>query len=169
MLKKIEKILPGYAFVPLLSALLVNMAVYVGVAQLRGFLKFYSLELPIDRQIPFVAPFVLFYVLAFAQWVINYVLIAREGKEFCYRFAIGDIVAKIICFFFFLFYPTTLARPEVNGTGFCEWLVRFIYQMDAPVNLFPSIHCLESWIWFRGLMNCKKVPKGFTLYMVQPS
>lgn len=59
MLKKIEKILPGYAFVPLLSALLVNMAVYVGVAQLRGILKFYSLELPIDRKIPFVAPFVL--------------------------------------------------------------------------------------------------------------
>ena len=102
MLKKIEKILPGYAFVPLLSALLVNMAVYVGVAQLRGILKFYSLELPIDRKIPFVAPFVLFYVLAFAQWVINYILIAREGKEFCYRFAIGDILAKVICFYFIL-------------------------------------------------------------------
>ena len=93
MLKKIEKILPRYAFAPLLLAVLVNMAVYVGVAQLRGFLKFYSLELAIDRQIPFVAPFVLFYVLAFAQWVINYVLIARAGYEVCYRFAIGDFVA----------------------------------------------------------------------------
>ena len=39
MLKKIEKILPGYAFVPLLSALLVNMAVYVGapVRRIRQF------------------------------------------------------------------------------------------------------------------------------------
>ena len=129
MLKKIEKILPGYAFVPLLSALLVNMAVYVGVAQLRGILKFYSLELPIDRKIPFVAPFVLFYVLAFAQWVINYILIAREGKEFCYRFAIGDILAKVICFFFFLFYPTTLALVFANGwyVLFIRWMLRLIY------------------------------------------
>ena len=166
MLKKIEKLLPGYAFVPLLSALLVNMAVYVGVAQLRGILKFYSLELPIDRKIPFVAPFVLFYVLAFAQWVINYILIAREGKEFCYRFAIGDILAKVICFFFFLFYPTTLARPEVNGTGFCEWLVRFIYQMDAPVNLFPSIHCLESWCAIHAAFTMKKMPNWYRLVTV---
>ena len=145
MLKKIEKILPGYAFVPLLSALLVNMAVYVGVAQLRGILKFYSLELPIDRKIPFVAPFVLFYVLAFAQWVINYILIAREGKEFCYRFAIGDILAKVICFFFFLFYPTTLARPEVNGTGFCEWLVRFIYQTQRQGNRYRNLTDNVDW------------------------
>ena len=111
MLKKIEKILPGYAFVPLLSALLVNMAVYVGVAQLRGILKFYSLELPIDRKIPFVAPFVLFYVLAFAQWVINYILIAREGKEFCcdWRYSCKS---NLFFLFFILSYNACTARSK---------------------------------------------------------
>ena len=37
------------------------------------------------------------------------------------------------------------------------YIVRFIYSVDAPVNLFPSIHCLESWCCIRAAykMNFK--------------
>ena len=54
----------------------------------------------------------------------------------------------------------------MNGTGFCEWLVRFIYQMDAPVNLFPSIHCLESWCAIHAAFAMKKMPKWYRLVTV---
>ena len=86
MRRKIEKIVPRYAWGPLILAVAVNMAVYEGVALFKDDLTFYSLELPIDRMLPFIAPFIVFYLLAFVQWMINYVLIAREGKTFCYRF-----------------------------------------------------------------------------------
>ncbi len=168
MLNKLKTIIPTYAIIPLALALIVNMTVYAGVSALRDLLTFSSLETPLDRAIPFVAPFVLFYVLAFVQWVLNYIFIAREGKEVCYQFAFGDIIAKIICFFFFLFLPTTLARPDVPETGLCNQLVRFIYQMDAPVNLFPSIHCLESWCCIHAALRLKKLPRwylGVTIVM----
>lgn len=58
-------------------------------------------------------------------------------------------------------FPTTLARPEVTGSGFCNDLVRFIYRMDAPVNLFPSIHCLESWCCIHAAFAMKKPPKWY--------
>ena len=79
MRRWIEKIVPRYAWGPLVLAVAVNMAVYEGVALFKDHLTFYSLELPIDRMLPFVAPFIVFYLLAFVQWVINYVLIARES------------------------------------------------------------------------------------------
>lgn len=148
--------IPKYAIKPLALALLVNSCVYMGIAQLRRFLTFSSLETPLDTALPFLAPFVLFYVLAFVQWGLNYLLIARDSKELCYRFAFGNIIAKLICLFFFVFFPTTLARPEVTGTDLCSRLVRLIYTFDPPVNLFPSIHCLESWCCIRASFLLKK-------------
>ena len=118
--------------------------------------------------LPFVAPFIVFYLLAFVQWVINYVLIARENKAFCYRFVYGDVISKLFCLLFFVLFPTTMERPDVVGTGLFDWLVKFIYHMDAPVNLFPSIHCLESWCCIHAAFAMKKVPnwyKGVTVVM----
>ncbi len=161
MQEKIKSLIPGYAVVPLIAAVTVNMMVYVGVSLFREHLTFSSLETPLDTMIPFVSPFVLFYVLAFAQWIINYLLIARESKNFCYRFVIADIFSKIICLFFFLLMPTTLTRPDITGSGLFDLLVRFIYQSDPPVNLFPSIHCLESWCCIHAAFCMKKVPKWY--------
>ena len=153
--------IPKYAIKPLALALLVNSCVYMGIAQLRRFLTFSSLETPLDTALPFLAPFVLFYVLAFVQWGLNYLLIARDSKELCYRFAFGNIIAKLICLFFFVFLPTTLARPEVTGTDLCSRLVRLIYTFDPPVNLFPSIHCLESWCCIRASFLFKKSNRAY--------
>ena len=161
MRKWIEKILPGYSVLPLILAVSINMLVYFGTSQLRDYLTFHTITTALDEWIPFVAPFILFYVLAYIQWIANYLLVAREGKEFCYRIVYGDVAAKVICLLFFLFFPTTLARPEVTGSGFCNDLVRFIYRMDAPVNLFPSIHCLESWCCIHAAFAMKKPPKWY--------
>ena len=161
MLKQTNPLIPKYAIKPLALALLVNSCVYMGIAQLRRFLTFSSLETPLDTALPFLAPFVLFYVLAFVQWGLNYLLIARDSKELCYRFAFGNIIAKLIYLFFFVFLPTTLARPEVTGTDLCSRLVRLIYTFDPPVNLFPSIHCLESWCCIRASFLLKKSNRAY--------
>lgn len=157
----IQKLLPDYAIRPLILALAANFIIYFGVSRLRDHLTFHSLALPIDDRIPFFAPFIIFYILAYVQWVINYLLIAREGKAFCYHFIYGDIISKLFCLGFFLFLPTTLVRPEVTGHSICEQLVRLIYQMDAPVNLFPSIHCLESWCCIHAALCMKKTPRWY--------
>ena len=140
MLKKTNPLIPKYAIKPLALALLVNSCVYMGIAQLRRFLTFSSLETPLDTALPFLAPFVLFYVLAFVQWGLNYLLIARDSKELCYRFAFGNIIAKLICLFFFVFFPTTLARPEVTGTDLCSRLVRLHLRPtgeSVPIDPLP--------------------------------
>lgn len=161
MKKWIQKLLPDYAIRPLILALAANFIIYFGVSQLRDHLTFHSLALPVDDLIPFFAPFIIFYILAYVQWIINYLLIAREGKAFCYHFIYGDVISKLFCLVFFLFFPTTLVRPEVTGHSICDQLVRLVYQIDAPVNLFPSIHCLESWCCIHAALRMKKTPRWY--------
>ena len=161
MKKWIQKLLPDYAIRSLILALAANFIIYFGVSQLRDHLTFHSLTLPVDDRIPFFAPFIIFYILAYVQWIINYLLIAREGKAFCYHFIYGDVISKLFCLVFFLFFPTTLVRPEVTGHSICDQLVRLVYQIDAPVNLFPSIHCLESWCCIHAALRMKKTPRWY--------
>lgn len=166
MQSRLKSLIPKYAILPLGLALLVNTCVYTGVGQLRRFLTFSSWETSFDKALPFVAPFVFFYILAFVQWGVSYILIARDSRELCYRFAIGNICAKIICLFFFLLFPTTLTRPEVSGTDLCSRLVQLIYTIDAPVNLFPSIHCLESWACIRAAFLLKKSNRTYKIVTI---
>lgn len=169
LLKYIKEypIVPGYAIFPLILALMINNCIYIGVAQLKNHLSFTSLATPFDTHIPFIAPFVIFYVLAYVQWVLNYILIGRDSKKLCYQFVAADILSKIICLLFFLFLPTTLVRPEVTGTDIFSSLVRLIYSVDAPVNLFPSIHCLESWCCIRAAFQINlKTPKRTRIYRI---
>lgn len=155
--ERFNNLLPKYAILPIIAALLINNCIYIGAAQLRNHLSFYSLAILLDEKIPLLTPFVIFYVLAYGQWALNYILIGRDSKKLCYQFVLGDILSKVICLFFFILFPTTLTRPEITGTDIFSQLVRFIYSVDAPVNLFPSIHCLESWCCIRAAykMNFK--------------
>ena len=52
-----------------------------------------------------------------------------------------------------------MERPAVTGNDIFSRLVRFIYWTDVPNNLFPSIHCMESHLCWRGLARCRRVPK----------
>ncbi|MFQ9514478.1 MAG: hypothetical protein ACLRZ9_01485 [Eubacterium sp.] len=125
----------------------------------------YDFSIFIDRQLPFVAPMMIVYVLAYVAWIIGFIVIGRESRDVCYEVMSAEQIAKLICLACFIIVPSTISRPEITGTGFCEWLSRLIYSMDSPDNLFPSIHCLENWICFRGAMKCKKVGNGYRAVM----
>lgn len=152
--KKIASIYPTYSILPIAAMLGMNMVAYMGTRIFTTGRYHYNIESPLDRMLPLVPFFVVFYVLAFAQWITGYLLIGREKKEYCYRFFLGEIIAKAICLVIFLVFPTTLNRPEITGNGIFERLLAFIYSVDAADNLFPSIHCLESWMCWRG---CRKL------------
>lgn len=152
--EKSASIYPTYSILPIAAMLGMNMVAYMGTRIFTTGRYHYNIESPLDRMLPLVPFFVVFYVLAFAQWITGYLLIGREKKEYCYRFFLGEIIAKAICLVIFLVFPTTLNRPEITGNGIFERLLAFIYSVDAADNLFPSIHCLESWMCWRG---CRKL------------
>lgn len=149
----------------------VNFLVYCGTRFFTTGLRHYDIASSLDRKLPFVPFFIFFYVLAFAQWIIGYIMIGRGGREVVFRVFIGELIAKLIALAFFVFFPTTIdeLRPSVEslqGRGIWYDFTAFVYCLDAPDNLFPSIHCLESWVCFRGALKLKKMPKWYAYVML---
>lgn len=162
--KYLERQVPAYGVLSLISCFLVNCLIYWGTQLLAADAYHYDFTTELDRQIPFVKEWILIYVVCYLFWAANYILISREGKEKWFRFATADMMSRVICGVFFILLPTTNIRPEVAGTDFCSWLVRLIYSVDAPTNLFPSIHCLVSWFCFIGIRGSRKVPKWYQAF-----
>ena len=104
------------------------------------------------------------YLICFAFWAVNYIMISRTKKEHWYKFATGDYLSRIICGVFFILLPTTNARPEVTGNGLSSILMRFIYTVDPATDLFPSIHCLVSWMCFIGIRKQKHIPAWYKAF-----
>lgn len=157
----LEKYIPHWAMLPLLSILLVNSIVYWGGSVLTENQYHYDFTTAFDRMVPFVPEFVWIYILAYIFWICGYVLAAWRGKEMFYRFVATDLVIHGICFVIFLLLPTTNIRPELTGETISGQLLQIIYNMDggkSPSNLLPSIHCYVSWLCYRGIKGAREIP-----------
>jgi len=90
--------------------------------------------------------------------------LSREGNEDWFKFATGDYLSRVVCMVFFILLPTTNTRPEVTGDGIVENIMRFIYFADPATNLFPSIHCLVSWLCYAGIRGRKIIPLWYRAF-----
>lgn len=163
-LGKLKKIIPAYAVFPLLSCLAVNFIVYMGTDRITENWKHYDLTLPIDRAVPVVPAFAAVYLGCYLFWTVNYIIIARQGKEYCIRFAVADMMSRLICGTFYLLMPTTNIRPVLTEPGFWDSVLLLVYSIDPPTRLFPSIHCLVSWFCYIGIRRQKNIPKGYRIF-----
>lgn len=162
----LERILPSYARIPLVLLVIINLIVYEGTQFLMLHAKHWDLALPLDARIPFRPAWIVIYILAYLQWAVGFIVISRESCAHCNRVLAGEIIAKFICMLFFIALPTRIERPVVEGSGVFAALTRLIFASDLPGNLFPSIHCLESWICFRGAIGMKRVPRWYAPAML---
>ncbi len=166
MKDRLKRIIPGFAVVPLITILVFNMFVYYGSRLFTLHRKHHDLEIPLDQKIPFVPAAIIPYVMAYAQWALGYIVIARDSKETCDEVLSAELVAKAITFAIFMAFPTTMTRPKVKGNSLVERLIKAIYVVDMPRQLFPSLHCLESYLVVRGISRMKKKPpKAYTAAM----
>ena len=164
--QELERILPSYARIPLALLVIINLIVYEGTQFMMLHAKHWDLALPLDARIPFRPAWIVIYILAYLQWAVGFIVISRESREHCYRVFMGELIAKFICGLFFIALPTRIARPQLEGGGFIAWLMRLVYAGDLPGNLFPSIHCLESWLCFRGAIGMKRAPRWYAPAML---
>lgn len=141
-----------------LLALLWNEVVYLGARWIAHSWHHYDLTLSMDALVPFLPWTVSIYFGCYLFWAINYYLCAKQPEAERNRFFCADILAKSVCFLFFLVLPTTNVRPEITGNGLWDIGMKLLYSIDAADNLFPSIHCLNSWLCWVGVRKDKAVP-----------
>ena len=145
------------------AALLWNQLVYWGGAALAETRHHYQFSTALDRAIPLIPWTVCIYFGCYAFWALHYCLCAAVPTR-ARRFFTADFIAKGVCFVFFVGVPTTMARPAVQGLNVWESLVRALYILDAPVNLFPSIHCLNSWLCWASARDIPAFSRGYKAF-----
>ncbi|MCR5322725.1 MAG: phosphatase PAP2 family protein [Lachnospiraceae bacterium] len=153
-----RRLLPDYAVRALIILILSNILVYYGARALNAMSGRSYLDMTgiIDRAIPVIPGFSVIYLIAFPFWYATYFFICRSDRSKCFRLVATAVTAKLLCGVLFVMIPTTIIRPEITGQGPANVLLEFIYATDSPDNLFPSIHCLESWLCFLAVNEEEK-------------
>lgn len=160
----LSRLIPDYARLPLLVALLWNCLVYYGSNLITSGWTHHMTALPIDARIPVVPWTASIYLGCYLFWVVGYILSTRQSRESAFRFLSADFLAKTICLVCFLVFPTTTVRPVIDGPGFWDGVMRLIYRADSATNLLPSIHCLVSWMCYLGVRNQNAVPRWYRIF-----
>lgn len=148
-MKRKISLIPSYTILPLAAAIFLHCAAFYGTRLITAGSERYDLAVRADSLLPLVPPFIIIYILAYIQWIAGFILLCREKRELCFETLAGEMIGKLICAAVFIALPTVMVRPEVVGDGVFSRLVRLVYYLDAPDNLFPSLHCYESWFCFR--------------------
>ena len=117
-----------------------------------------NMTVPWDAAVPFLPWTVSIYLGSFVYWYLSFVLIAREDREQADRFFCAHALTVSLSFLCFVLMPTTLERPEITGGGLWNGLMRIVYWVDTPENLFPSLHCSTAWLCWIGVRRRKDLP-----------
>lgn len=162
-MKRIFRIMPKYAYIPAIMCILYNEVVYHLSRIVTDNLHHYNFSLSVDAMIPYVPSFITIYLLSYPFWVLGFVVCARENRALCNEIFAAEFIAKTLCLLCFFIIPTEMQRADLSDGGIFNWATNITYAMDEPNNLFPSIHCMESWICFRGAYRCRKIHSCYTI------
>lgn len=163
----IHRQIPDYARQMLILLAFFQIFAYY-FPRIVGVGEYLDFSLPLDGRIPLIPAFSYVYILAYVFWTVNYILIARQGREVCVRLFAADMFSKAVCIVCFFAIPSTIAQPpreEITGLG--AWLLRIVYSMDEPDNLLPSMHCYLSYLAWRPMLNAevrKGIPVGYRVF-----
>ena len=164
----VDPLVPLWAIPPLVLCFVINCAIYWITMALCQDLYHYDLTIAFDRAVPVVTEWVFIYLgYCYVFWAVSYCYVAhvhRNDPDTVFRFVCADLMSRLVCLLFFIFLPTTNVRPEIMGDSISDQLTRFLYTIDKPTNLFPSIHCLVSWLCFIGIRGAKNVHVGFKAF-----
>lgn len=166
--RSLRKIIPIYAILPLCMTGIMMLSSYQLAKLIQLIFPFNYIDLTIawDSYFVFDPIWVLIYFGSYFFWFYQYTTIARESPQKACQLAVADAVAKIICLVLFITVPATNVRPEVEGSGADALLMRLLYWIDTPTNLFPSIHCFVAWLGTRYIYECKKMRCRWLVYIL---
>lgn len=155
------RFVPRYAVLPIILTFAINgVAYYLPKLLPTGATPTY-MGLWLDEALPLCPVFIWIYVGAFLQWFVNWGMLSRQERGFMNRRLAGEWVSKLLCALCFMLLPTTLSRPVPTADTFSGYATALIYTLDTSENLFPSIHCLESWLCLRNAFAMKNVSEGY--------
>lgn len=162
--KRLDKLLPRKHLLATIFLPLFNMLVYYSTDNILGDAQRYTAALPWDNTIPLIPAWIIVYYGCYVSWFWGFFIAARQEDKLFYGFFVRVFFSLIVAFLFFTLWPLEISRPAVTEPGFFNDITRFLYSIDPPHNLFPSLHCFYNWIIFTQIRGRKEYPLALRLF-----
>lgn len=107
------------------------------------------IETFLDKKIPVISLFVIPYIYWYLYILLGLIFILSKNRKKYLRLLLSIYIGMIVCYFFYYFLPVEIRRPYIADTNIFNKLVNIIYDSDRPVNCFPSIHVLNTYLIMR--------------------
>lgn len=166
MLMKLKKFFQSTLGKLVIVAVLLHSFTYFGTRLFTTGWYHHDMTITLDGYVPLVPWTIVIYLGSYAFWAANYLLGCTQDEKNSVIFITTEIIAKAVCLICYIAIPTTNVRPIVEGSGIFEKALLGLYSIDAADNLFPSIHCLSSWICVIAVRNQDRVPKAYKVISV---
>lgn len=116
----------------------------------------------IDSLIPFIPYFIYFYIFWYVMLFIVPYLLYKSDEEFFKRYFVSTFISITVAGLIYTFFPTSIVRASINGSGITNFIVKFIYLIDTPVmNCFPSMHCIISFLFIFSVIGCRNLSNKY--------
>lgn len=103
----------------------------------------------LDKKIPFISVFIIPYIYWYLYIMLGLIFILSKNRNKYLRLLLSIYIGMIVCYFFYYLFPVEIRRPYIADTNILNKLVNMIYDNDRPVNCFPSIHVLNTYLIMR--------------------
>lgn len=100
----------------------------------------------VDTSMHFNKYFIIPYVSWYAYVSIFIALLCIYDEENYFKLISSLVVTMLISFAIFIYFPTVMDRPIINGTDLFSKMVLSIYSADKPYNCLPSAHVSYSMV-----------------------
>lgn len=108
-----------------------------------------DISLSIDKKIPYISLFIIPYIYWYIFILLGFIYFLSKDRKRYLKAIIVMTLSMCICYAFYYIYPVEITRPVVPNDTILNRLVNLIYKMDKPLNCFPSIHVLNTYIIMR--------------------
>lgn len=117
---------------------------------------------PLDALIPFWEIFVIPYLMWFGYVAVVMLYFMFMSRRDFVRTGMFLLIGMTICLIIYTVFPNGIdMKPtEFARDNFMVDIVKYIYSIDTPTNVLPSIHCLNSIGIHIGIMKSKKTRKN---------
>lgn len=120
----------------------------------------YIMHCTLDDLIPFVKVFIIPYLSWFVYIGFGFAYSGFKCKNEYYKLCIFMFSGMAICYIIYLLLPNAQnLRPVIAGRDVFSRLVNYIYSVDTPTNVSPSIHVMASVGINTTLSNCARMEK----------
>ncbi|MDR3239631.1 MAG: phosphatase PAP2 family protein [Clostridiales bacterium] len=121
----------------------------------------YTVGIALDQKIPFIPWFVIPYVVWFLFIAFGLCYTGLRSKENFYKLVIFLGGAMSIAYLLYTLFPNQQAlRPHITENGLLSAWVKWVYTVDTPTNVCPSVHVLNAFAVSAALLHTKEFARS---------